>query len=652
MLIYNDPLSVADSKQIRIRTLGSFAVFSTAAGNACPISLRSKKSEAILIFLALETDTPVDRKILSQMLWPDLPADRGRASLRQSLSTIKAKVGPIIVHPNPGWLALDQNKVSCDLWSLRSTDPQLPSQASSAFLSNVPRPTREFDDWLSLKEHAIRAEITKKLSQRLSTGEALVGEELQRYCRFLINLDPLDEGLQLIAVEALIQASEQKEAERLISVYRKQLDDELQVTPSRQFEEKIQSWFATHSPAQLSTREAEPKGAGIAVCALKNLTNDPQLDYFGFAFAEELLAGLSSQKLISVYADELTTTYKPPQVDFAASTDRGQYTLTGSYLMDSKYLRLSVKLTKTSEQEIVWGHTFDVSRNDLFKIQQETVNRVISTVATEVISAETEAAYNDTRSDDEIDEWTRIMRARYLFWRTSKRNNIEARRLLDEGIRQRKTLIPGLTTSAFIRLLDVWSFWSEDPMKDLTEAQTLARKAVKEQPKDPWAYFTLGTVTAAIGAPQGAIAFLDRAMQLHPTFAAAYGELGRVQAFVGDLNEAVALSKKAMALNPQDPHASLWLNTLGLTALLQDQAQTALEWADRAIIANPYWFHHYLLKAAALAALESFATGEEAFKTAKQMAPGLNRAQFFYSHPFQNEIYLARYNDLLGTYSF
>lgn len=68
-----------------------------------PLSVDTRKATALLSYLAV-TGRPQDRTHLVDLLWPDYDEGRGRATLRRTLSTLKAGVGD-------GWILVDRNSV-------------------------------------------------------------------------------------------------------------------------------------------------------------------------------------------------------------------------------------------------------------------------------------------------------------------------------------------------------------------------------------------------------------------------------------------------------------------------------------------------------------------------------------------------------------
>ena len=77
-----------------------------------PLKVDTKKAVALLAYLAA-SGQPQDREHLVDLLWPDYEEDRGRATLRRTLSALKSGVGE-------GWIEVDRTRVG-----VKSTDMEL-----------------------------------------------------------------------------------------------------------------------------------------------------------------------------------------------------------------------------------------------------------------------------------------------------------------------------------------------------------------------------------------------------------------------------------------------------------------------------------------------------------------------------------------------
>lgn len=607
------------------------------------ISFRSKKAEAIVTLLLLTHPEPVAREKLTDLLWSELPAVKAKASLRQTLSLIRKTIDrDIFIAPSSGWISLSEADISCDYWMVRQGGQNgfdLSEKVKGGFLDFSARPTERYDSWLLSKEYELKAEMREMLLVGL---EAAMSDSASGHCpnlcAALLSLDPLDEDCVFTVGQHYKDVDHGPELVALLEHFVDQSAIEFGESPQA-IKERIKeaglSGFTGESGSESILRANRSKPPAIIVTPLKNLTEDRELDYFSTAIAEQLIVDLSQQRWFDVHAVELPGDYKPPGVGIGRASRQNHYALTGSYLLSAKSIRLTVRLGDANGV-VVWSEQYDGPRDNLFDFSTDIVSKIAATLSSELLSAAGRVAKADMREKTDIDSWTLIMRARYLFWRTSKKNNAEARTLLDMVSNQHAETVPALTTAAFVRLLDVWSCWSGQADADLQDAVTLARKATHIDAQDPWAHFTLGTALGAAGQLQDGLDSLDRALWLQPTLTCAMGERARLNLFADDLENATNDAREAIRLNTADPHLGLWQHTLGLCCLCRGETQHAVKWAREALKTNNYWYHNHLLLAAAQRLGNLNDGGLQAYQTATEMVPNLSLVQFKRSHPFES----------------
>ena len=82
---------------LRIRLLGPLAI--TLDGRVVPIA--SRRARALLGYLALREGAQISRTLLTGLLWGERSESQARASLRQTLSELRAALAPSASHSDP-----------------------------------------------------------------------------------------------------------------------------------------------------------------------------------------------------------------------------------------------------------------------------------------------------------------------------------------------------------------------------------------------------------------------------------------------------------------------------------------------------------------------------------------------------------------------
>ena len=83
--------------KLRLQLLGAFRL-QNAAGE--PLLLPTKKSKALLAYLALASGQLRSRSSLATLLWDEAGDQQARESLRQTLSVLRRKLVPVPARPS------------------------------------------------------------------------------------------------------------------------------------------------------------------------------------------------------------------------------------------------------------------------------------------------------------------------------------------------------------------------------------------------------------------------------------------------------------------------------------------------------------------------------------------------------------------------
>ncbi len=154
-----------ESARLRIELSGGIAV-SFVDGR--PVVLPTRKSQALLAYLAASVGQYHAREKLTALLWGESGDIRARQSFRQALASIRRATGgsgPSLILIRGDTIALDAGAVTVDVAALRSalTDggtEQLPKAASlwrGEFLEGLRVDEPPFEEWLADQREKLRA---------------------------------------------------------------------------------------------------------------------------------------------------------------------------------------------------------------------------------------------------------------------------------------------------------------------------------------------------------------------------------------------------------------------------------------------------------------------------------------------------------------
>ena len=652
---------------LRLRLFGTFQVWREPGGE---VAIRSKKSQALLAFLALGPDQRRTREKLATLLWDDRPEDQARHSLRQSVLTLRQTLDngevPLLL-ADGDTLALNAAEFDVDVRSFErlaaEDSPQSLERAAALYtgdlLDGLNVRAEPFEAWRAGEEARLRNLACDVLS-RLAAGYAERGEierAIQADERLLV-LDPLREdghrALMRLYEEAGQRARALKQYQVCVEVLRRELDAEPAFETTRLHDE-IRTQRQTTDIAQATVTAAElrpearaeplplPDKPSIAVLPFDNLSGDPDQEYFAEGIADDIITALSRFRMFFVIARHSSFAYKGSAVEVKqVARELGvRYVLEGSVRKAAGQLRIAIQLVDAVDDHTVWAERYDREIEDIFAVQDDITQNIILSVAPEFLTAEMQRAQRkDTRN---LDAWDYLMRAHWYFSRFTKEDNAEAQRLL----RKATELDPGSSMAfsdlAFCRLLDAYLAWDESPMACVMEAAQAAQKAVDIDERDATAHFALGTVDLYSRRHDDATAKLERAIELNPNLSAAHGGLGMVLAFCGESEAAAVRLHEALRLSPHSPFDVMWFVHLGLAAIVAGDYEAAAGWGRRTIQEISEFPGGHRILAASCALLGRIEDARAALEEAARIMPDATIGSLSIQLPFKDPAHLDRY---------
>ena len=135
----------------------------------------------------------------------------------------------------------------------------------------------------------------------------------------------------------------------------------------------------TDSP-QVKVEQAE--AASLAVMLFKNLSKDEEQAYLCEGFSEDLISALSRFRKLFVVAGNASFAYRdknksPKEIGRELGV---RYILEGSVRKLGPKMRISANLISADRENAVWSNNFDTTIDEIFDIQDELVETIVSTI--------------------------------------------------------------------------------------------------------------------------------------------------------------------------------------------------------------------------------------------------------------------------------
>jgi predicted ATPase/DNA-binding SARP family transcriptional activator len=224
------------------------------------VGFRSAKTQALLVYLAVESARPHPRAVLAGLLWPDQPDRAAQHNLSQALLNLRQLLSDATTHPpfflttrqtiqfNPAsahWL--DSAELATYLTAVQAhahADEPICARCAHAlaqaielyrgpFLAEFALTRSElFEEWALLKREWVHRQVVEALEQLIAFH--MCGHAYQRaehYARRLVALEPLREAAHRQLMRALARAGQRGAALAQYEACRRILAAELDVAP-------------------------------------------------------------------------------------------------------------------------------------------------------------------------------------------------------------------------------------------------------------------------------------------------------------------------------------------------------------------------------------------------------------------------------------
>ena len=246
----------------------------------------------------------------------------------------------------------------------------------------------------------------------------------------------------------------------------------------------------------------------LAVLPFKNLSGEPEFDFYEFALADTVITELARQGSLIVRPSAAIMKYSGCDYDpcQAGRELKAQKVLSANFLREENRLQVTVQLLNSQTCSIVWSERISTDETNIISVQDMIARRIIGGLHSSLTVAQ--RIQSDTRNESAFREY---LRGRH-----------EMRSLIDHALTSYDEYLRGRNVMG----------------------RFIYRALNKEQ-------------------IEAAIAHFNRAIQIDPQFARAYSGLGscytsRLIRFVGNNEDFVAAQDafdRALALDPYDIEA-------------------------------------------------------------------------------------------------
>ena len=327
----------------------------------------------------------------------------------------------------------------------------------------------------------------------------------------------------------------------------------------------------------------------IAVLPLKNLSAQPESDYFVDGLTDEIIRNLAVIQGLQVRSRTSSFAFKDKPRNIRDVGDRlgANLVVEGSVLRSGTRLRINVQLVHVADDVPLWSERFDREVTDIFTIQDEISRAIVNKLRLTL-------GRGQRRYDTNLEAYELYLKARALVDRRDIPNAQKAAELFEQVIARDSAFAP-----AHAGLANAYAFMSTpyrgipleaaypimqpaaikalqlDPLlaeahaamgwvysyeRDWANAETAFRRAIDLNPSLTQIYTSYSISTLqTLGKHDEALQLLDLAARNDPLSLDVQREIGEVQLAARRYEEAIKTLRRVYAVDPGFPFVSTYL---------------------------------------------------------------------------------------------
>jgi TolB-like protein len=617
--------------------------------------LPTRKTQALLAYLASPPGRAHRRETLACLLWGEREETKARHSLSQALCSIRkalADGAPSVVAADRDEVALDSEAVRVDVGEferlLARETPDAIEEAVALYrgdlLAGLAADEEPFEDWLRGERERLRSLALEAMSRLLEhycrDGDTGRGTVLARR---ILALDPLREDAHRALIRLYAVSGQRASALRQYERCRETLQRELGVAPEPETMAEYRRLLAPHGDAH-AAGEAAPAPRmrpSIVVLPFVDRGGDGSRDYIAHGVTDDIISGLSRFRALRVMASNTSFVFKDREVTaLEFGRELGvDYVLQGSAQVAGDRLRVTAQLVGMETGAHLWAERYDRATADIFEVQDDVSRSIVATMVGRIESAGTANARRKPTANMTAYDYLLRGLEQYRTAGTPEQTGA-ARRLLAKATELDQHLARAY---AVLACIDCYGWWADRADHKMVEPLALARKAVALDPDDCEGHWILGVLVLYARAFDEAEYHLERAQALNPNNVVVLVKRGKVLAHVGRAEEAVGLIEQAMALDPY--HADWLWEELGFALLVAGHYDEA---AQALVRAGTPWPYECANLAAAYAGSGRLARAREVVAGILGERPDFDLAEVTRAVPFKRASDRERYLELLS----
>jgi TolB-like protein/Tfp pilus assembly protein PilF len=541
---------------ITVQLLGGACLRSGDAPLSGPPAQRHRI--ALLTLIVAAWPQPLSRDRAMALLWPERELASARRLLNLAVHVLRSALGDGAIASTGDGLVLNPSRLSCDLHELRAA---ITADAPERVVRLYTGPlldgfhlgdSTEFGYWLDER----RSEITHAyigallaLAERQERSGDVHGRV--GTCRRLVAADPHSGVHARALMHALDAAGDRAGASHHASEHAQRLRVDLDLEPDPEvvaLAERLRNAAARRHQAPDAV--GRPRSASVAVLPFRNLSADPENDYFADGITEDVISHLSKIRALKVISSTSVMRFKERRQGLREiGTTLGAATLLdGSVRRAGDRVRIVAQLIDTEADHHLWSETYDRQMTDIFSIQTEVALHIAAALEAELSPDERTRVRREPTKD--VLAYQLFLQGRQWLIKYTAEALERAIEYFDRAIARDPAfaLAYASLAMAYTELVELGVM---APDVAYRRAAGAAASSLRLDPELGAAHCTMGYLKAVRDLDwSGAEQAFKRALELSPSSADTYDLYGRLCAALERYDESIALLLRAQELDP------------------------------------------------------------------------------------------------------
>jgi TolB-like protein/tetratricopeptide (TPR) repeat protein len=603
-------MDTAPTPTFQLSLLGGFDL----RGPAGPIYLPSKKLTGLLAFLACTAPQAHSRDELMTLFWGSHFEPQARQNLRQAFTRLRRVLGETALISSGETVALRSNVMACDVARFELLVAEGSRDALTVamglykgpLLANLAIPEEAWSDWLAVQRQRLEVlaldGMVKLGEQALEAGNH---EQALGVANRAIAVSSLREDAHRLVMRALAAGGRRADALKHYEDLKALLKGELALEPdadTRSLAAELRAPHAARSashtrPASSSERSEVaavplplPDQPSIAVLPFANMSGDPEQAYFADGMVDDILMGLSRVRWLFVIARQSSFVYKVRVADVQQiGRELGvRYVLEGSVRKSGNRVRIVAQLVDTESGAHIWADRFEGDLRDIFALQDEITERIVSAVEMSVQDAEIRRAR--AKPTENLTAYDLYLRALPAYFGPTELDYRRTQALLGEAVSGDPEYAEALGTLTDSVALGTLQGFQESWVRGVDRSCQLAERALAAGPDNSTcvvsAAFAYGVLSYQF---DGALELANRAVMLHPNSVLVRHRAAAVYVVCGESDKAIVQCEAACRMNPLDTRkaASSTFGTLSAALYFAQRFDESIKAGRRALASTP-----------------------------------------------------------------